>query len=327
MYEQELQVALAAVRDAVVLSEQVAAGLTAEGSMIKQDASPVTVADYGVQAVVHRALAAAFPGDPIVAEEDADDLANPENRVLCDGVMRALEAASSGWSPASVVEHIGRGRHAGGAEGRFWTLDPIDGTKGFLRGDQYAIALALIENGRPVLGVLGCPRLRLPALDGGAATGWICHASAEGAFARPVSGGGSHALRASSVNRTTDLVMCESVESGHSAHDVSAVIATALGIHRAPVRMDSQAKYAAVAAGEADVYLRLPTKASYREKIWDHAAGVLLVQRAGGVVSDVRGVPLDFGRGRTLADNRGVIASAAAVHAGIVAVVAPHFAG
>lgn len=327
MYEKELQIALAAVRDAVVLSEQVAAGLTAEGSMLKQDASPVTVADYGVQAIVHRALAAAFPSDPIVAEEDADDLTNPDNRVLRDGVMGALAAASDGWTPDLVVEHIGRGRHAGGAGGRFWTLDPIDGTKGFLRGDQYAIALALIEQGRPVLGVLGCPRLRLRVLDGGAATGWICHATADGSFAQAVTGGSVHALRASSVASTNDLVMCESVESGHSAHDVSAVIAASLGIHRNPVRMDSQAKYAAVAAGEADVYLRLPTKASYREKIWDHAAGVLLVQRAGGTVSDVLGAALDFGRGRTLADNRGVIASAAAVHGGIVRVVAPHFAG
>ncbi|HMO04281.1 MAG TPA: 3'(2'),5'-bisphosphate nucleotidase [Kiritimatiellia bacterium] len=327
MYEAELQTALSAVRKAIALAEHVAAGLTADGAMTKADASPVTVADYGVQAIIHRALAAAYPGDPIVAEEDADDLTNPGNRVLAAMLMRALEEASSGWTAASVVEHIGRGRHAGGAEGRFWTLDPIDGTKGFLRGDQYAIALALIEQGRPVLGVLGCPRLRLSVLDGGAATGWICHATASGAFAQPIAGGDVHALRTSPVHRTDDLVMCESVESGHSAHDVSALIAGALGLHRAPVRMDSQAKYAAVAAGEADVYLRLPTKSSYREKIWDHAAGAVLVEQAGGTVRDVRGVPLDFSRGRTLADNRGVIASASAVHASIVNVVAPHFPG
>ncbi len=327
MYDTELQVAMAAVHEAMALAEHVAAGLTPDGAMTKADASPVTVADYGVQAIIHRALAAAFPRDPIVAEEDADDLANPDNHVLSSTLMRALDEASSGWTMASVVEHIGRGRHAGGAAGRFWTLDPIDGTKGFLRGDQYAIALALIEQGRPVLGVLGCPRLRLSVLDGGSATGWICHATASGAFAQPMTGGEVRVLRVSSVTRTHDLVMCESVESGHSAHDVSAVIAGALGIHRAPVRMDSQAKYAAVASGEADVYLRLPTKATYREKIWDHAAGVLLVEQAGGTVSDVGGVPLNFGRGRTLADNRGVIASAAAVHAAIVGVVAPHFPG
>ena len=46
-----------------------------------------------------------------------------------------------------ILAAIDRGQHAGGAAGRFWTLDPIDGTKGFLRGGQYAIALALLEGG------------------------------------------------------------------------------------------------------------------------------------------------------------------------------------
>ena len=48
--------------------------------------------------------------------------------------------------------------------GRYWTLDPIDGTKGFLRGDQYAVALGLIDDGEVILGVLGCPNL--PNSDG-----------------------------------------------------------------------------------------------------------------------------------------------------------------
>lgn len=40
-----------------------------------------------------------------------------------------------------------------------WTLDPIDGTKGFLRGEQYAVCLSLIVDAKPVLGVIGCPNL------------------------------------------------------------------------------------------------------------------------------------------------------------------------
>ena len=54
---------------------------------------------------------------------------------------------------------IDKGSYDGGPNGRFWTLDPIDGTKGFLRGEQYAVALALIEDGEVVLGILGCPNL------------------------------------------------------------------------------------------------------------------------------------------------------------------------
>jgi 3'(2'), 5'-bisphosphate nucleotidase len=73
--------------------------------------------------------------------------------------------------------------------------------------------------------------------------------------------------------------------------------------------MDSQCKYAAVAQGDASVYLRLPTSSDYTEKIWDHAAGCLVVTEAGGCVSDVAGRPLDFSRGRTLSANRGVVAT------------------
>ena len=72
---------------------------------------------------------------------------------------------------------------------------------------------------------------------------------------------------------------CESVESGHSSHGHSAQIAARLGISLDPVRLDSQAKYAVVGRGEADIYLRLPTRPGYVERIWDHAAGAIFVAR------------------------------------------------
>ena len=59
-------------------------------------------------------------------------------------------------STQAVCDLIDRG--GGEAEKRFWALDPIDGTKGFLQGDPYAIALALIVDGEIKLGVLGCPK-------------------------------------------------------------------------------------------------------------------------------------------------------------------------
>lgn len=58
-----------------------------------------------------------------------------------------------------MLTAIDRGQYEGGSHGQHWTLDPIDGTKGFVRGGQYAICLALIEDGRVQLGVLGCPNL------------------------------------------------------------------------------------------------------------------------------------------------------------------------
>ena len=114
---------------------------------------------------------------------------------------------------------------------------------------------------------------------------------------------------------------CESVESAHSSHDDAAQIAERLGITAEPYRIDSQCKYAAVARGDASIYLRLPTRADYREKIWDHAAGKFVVERAGGVVTDVTGSSLDFGHGRRLEHNRGIVATDGRFHADVVAAV------
>jgi 3'(2'), 5'-bisphosphate nucleotidase len=98
-------------------------------------------------------------------------------------------------------------------------------------------------------------------------------------------------------------------------------VAELLGIRREPYRIDSQCKYAAVARDDASIYLRLPTRADYREKIWDHAAGKVIVEAAGGRVSDVEGRALDFTHGRTLEANRGVVATAGGIHDEVLAAV------
>ena len=88
--------------------------------------------------------------------------------------------------------------------------------------------------------------------------------------------------------------------------------------------MDSQAKYGAIARAEASAYLRLPSPATpdYREKIWDHAAGALIVKEAGGCVTDIKGEPLDFTRGDRLSANSGVIATNGACHDVILQAIA-----
>jgi 3'(2'), 5'-bisphosphate nucleotidase len=78
--------------------------------------------------------------------------------------------------------------------------------------------------------------------------------------------------------------------------------------------MDSLCKYAIVARGDATFYLRIPSQKSYVEKIWDHAAGYIIVQEAGGKVTDIEGKPLDFATGRLLSKNRGIIASNSRLH-------------
>jgi 3'(2'), 5'-bisphosphate nucleotidase len=96
-----------------------------------------------------------------------------------------------------------------------------------------------------------------------------------------------------------------------------------LGMQQEPRRMDSQAKAVVLAGGAAELVFRLlpAGRPAYREKIWDAAAGSLLVEEAGGRVTDLRGRELDFGAGRELTNNVGVVSSNGLVHEAALAAV------
>lgn len=202
-----------------------------------------------------------------------------------------------------------------------WTLDPIDGTKGFLRGEQYAVCLSLIIDSKVQLGVIGCPNLpQNPANPDGPRGSLFVAVRGQGAEQLTLSGSNPTPLRIPAF-ADSELNTLESVEPAHSSHGFNDRVAQLLNINKPPTRMDSQAKYCALSRGDGGVYLRMPTKAGYREKIWDHAPGSILVEEAGGIVSDSRGLPLDFGLGRTLGQNFGVIAAGNAVHSKVLAAV------
>lgn len=309
-YESEKNIAIQAVQAAAQLCEQVRREIVPE-AIEKKDKSPVTVADFGAQALICRALSTAFPQDAVVGEEDAAELRTPEMAERLAQVTQYVQTVV----PEATAEHVTRWiDHGNGQVGsRYWTLDPIDGTKGFLRGDQYAIALALVEDGEIKVGVLGCPALSFAANQ----TGLLGVAvRGEGATLSPLSGGSAQTIQVVSAGQTDNLRFVESVESGHGDQSRQAAVAKAAGITQDSLRMDSQAKYMAVAAGEAALYLRLPSPKTpdYREKIWDHAAGVILVEEAGGRVTDITGKPLDFSLGAKLVNNQGVVVSNGSIH-------------
>lgn len=320
----ELKAAVAAVRLAATVTQAVQKNLVTKDTLQKKDRSPVTVADFASQAVICKALMGAFPDDPIVGEEDAKELREKGNATLLGSVVGHVISAKGAASPNDVLSWIDRGGATPPADGsmkRYWTLDPIDGTKGFLRAGQYAIALALIEDGQVVFGVLGCPNL--PSADGSGKGVLMVAARGQGAVSLPLESASfdGKSIRVSDITEPSKARFCESVESGHSSHGDSAKIAEILGITAESVRMDSQAKYAAVARGDASIYLRLPTSAEYREKIWDHGGGSIVVEEAGGTVTDAFGKPLDFNHGRKLEQNRGIIATNGTIHDKVVAAV------
>lgn len=309
-YEQEKQIAMEAVRQAATLCETVRLDMVPE-AIEKQDKSPVTVADYGSQAIICRALAAAFPQDSVVGEEDAAALSEPALAPVLASVTAQVNRVIAGATDDDILGWINHGN--GEVAPRYWTLDPIDGTKGFLRGDQYAIALALVVDGDLKVGVLGCPFL---SFEGGKTGLMFVAVRGEGTVMLPLTGGTPQPIQVAEASDTDHMRFVESVESGHGDQTQQKAVAAAAGITAPSIRMDSQAKYAAVAAGQAALYLRLPSPKTpdYREKIWDHAAGVLVVQEAGGRVTDMFGNPLDFAKSARLENNRGVIVSNGAVH-------------
>ncbi len=310
---QELDTALAAVREAGLLCRSVQ-GLIDPGTLEKEDKSPVTVADFGSQALICRALGEAFPEDPVIGEEDSADLRQAGHESTLEQVVGHVRVQR----PEADTDEVCRWIDRGGAKDyspRFWTLDPIDGTKGFLRKMQYAISLALIVEGQIEVAALGCPNLGTELMgDRGAGTVLLAIRGA-GVWQVPLTEKGDPAaVKASGQGDATQIRFCESVESAHSSHSDSARIADKLAIVAEPARLDSQTKYAVVARGEAEAYLRLPRDNKYKEKIWDHAGGVLVVLEAGGRVTDINGKDLDFTQGYTLKNNLGVIVSNGLVH-------------
>ena len=318
----ERRVAIDAVLHAARVCRAVQARLVEGATLAKGDQSPVTVADFGAQAVVSHLLHQHFPVIPLVGEEDADSLRQDAHAPLRAQVMIAVNEVLPGIDQDQVMDAIDRGSYAGGPTGRHWTLDPIDGTKGFLRLEQYAIALALIEDGQVVLGVLGCPSLPHDAADPEGPLGCLFVAvRGQGAFMRTLDDPTERPVRVSAATDPAEVRFCESVEKAHTNQSDSARVAELLGITAPPFRIDSQCKYAAVARGDASIYLRLPTKPGYVERIWDHAAGVAVVTEAGGTVTDVLGQPLDFSLGRGLERNKGVVVTNGPLHDQVVAAV------
>jgi 3'(2'), 5'-bisphosphate nucleotidase len=329
MLEQERDFALELVRGAVQICRMVQTEIT-PGRWDKEDRTPVTVADLAVQAVVSAGLHERFPHDPLMGEEESKELREPKWADLLAQVARHVHVVRREQpETAAILDWIERGQQPINAERRYWVLDPVDGTKGFLRKEQYAIALALIEKGEVLLGVLACPNLPASydtnASGGGIGLGQL-YVAVRGAGAERCDLGPGDAIvsrrpiRVSSIADPALAAWCERVESSDKNHDVTAQVVERVGITIPPRRLDSQAKYAVVARGDAVLYLR-HSLSDYREKVWDHAAGVLITREAGGQVTDIHGRPLDFSRGRQLDANQGIVATNGILHERVLTAV------
>lgn len=308
---------MAAAREAGLLTRRVQAEMVTD-TLTKGDKSPVTVGDFAAQAVVGKRLSEAnLACSVLVGEESAADLRTADGAATLEQVTHFVRTLVPDATAEQVCDWIDIG--AADAGDAYWTLDPIDGTKGFLRGDQYAVALALVEDGKVQLGVLGCPELEQASSAAKGGNGSLLIAKrGEGVFCQtltPLTDEWQQ-LKASPQTDPAGTRMLRSVEKGHTNLGAIDHLAKAMGVTVDPVGMDSQAKYAVLAAGGGEMLVRLLSadRLDYREKVWDQAAGSIVVEEAGGRVTDLDGKSLDFGHGRTLATNRGVVATNGPLH-------------
>ena len=218
-----------------------------------------------------------------------------------------------------MIEALDRGDHAG-EDQRYWVLDPIDGTKGFLRGDQYAVALALVDGGKVVVGVLGCPNLPAPTDVVSDSKGFLFSAAAVAAplhdlltarvrcrpgrqHHRPVTGGCS-ANRWKPPTRPTRSRPASPLVSGSPRPRFASTASASTRWSRAARPRSTCGCPATPATGR-----RSGTTPPAR----------LVLEEAGGRVSDLDGQPLDFSKGRLLGNHRGIVCTNGAIHDQVLA--------
>ncbi len=308
-----LEPVLEAVLQGVALCREVQENFLSKAEKGKND--PVTIADYGAQAIILRALKAHFPNDAVIAEEAGQqflELVQPEQRQQILGLVGGIlgetvdETTMVGW-----LDH-GKGRDAA----RTWVIDPIDGTKGFLNKRHYAVAVGALEGGQVVDGVIGAPAY--PGMEGGQ----LIYTRDGNCFVKPVNGGSERQVQVTDRATPETVRALESVEKGHVGHSRLGRVRQIVGMSEGNVEQaDSMEKYARIAAGDAEVYLRLSRLGSTRpHSVWDHAPGAALVLAAGGKVTGLDNEPLDYSPGAILG-NKGIIGTNGPLHDEFVAAV------
>lgn len=267
----------------------------------KADQTPVTIADLASQAILCRAIASTAPGDRVLAEEDTVDLTDNSRISRIREILEEITCES--FSEGEITNLIGyRGAEKSDAH---WLIDPLDGTKGYIRNLVYAVAMARIENGKPVAGWLSLPgeHDQLAGISNQLFSAFAGKGTMSSELKKP------EILK--SVQTEPGFPAPPLLVTGSRAHGGSQlpdpVIRSGIEVENLPV--DSQAKYAAVATGKVHLYPRRHSRSFGYNFSWDHAAGALIVEEAGGIVTDLYGRKLDFSTDERLKNNCGILAA------------------
>jgi 3'(2'), 5'-bisphosphate nucleotidase len=281
----------------------------------KQDTEPVTLADYGSQAIIGRTLQQHFPDDAVLSEEAGSQFLELTTEAQKAEIINYLtHILDVNVNQTEIVKWLDFGSNV--TTERTWIIDPIDGTKGFINLRHYAVGVGIVENGQATGAIMGTPVYDDDPNDSN--LGALFYIKDGKAYRQRLDSDTAQEIHVS--ERTTDARVVQSFEKKHASKSRMAKVREKAGLSDAHVEeLDSMVKYAMVASGDADVYMRLPNLDNTRpHMVWDHAPGVALVIAAGGKVTDVDGSPLDFSQGRTL-PNRGMLVSNGKFHDRLVA--------
>ncbi|KAK9681778.1 hypothetical protein RND81_10G027200 [Saponaria officinalis] len=327
-YYKELEAAVNVVHKACRICVDVQKSLFSDDRRVleKNDNTPVTIADFSVQALISLELGKLFPSIPLVAEEDSAFL---RSNNLADAVVNVLNDNSSfsynQLTNDEVLLAIDRGGNNAVAfdekPATYWVLDPIDGTRGFLKGGNamYVVGLALIVEGEIVLGVMGCPNWQESFNDRSASdiqeteseSGIIMAAHAGcGTWKMKLSGlidglmGTNSSWVKCFVNECStvhEACFCIPESQTWDSLPVSKSFRETSGPNNVeggkivllPTCCGSLCKYLTVASGRASIFI-LRSRTRTIIKAWDHAVGMICVHEAGGKVTDWNGNQIDL---------------------------------
>ncbi|XP_027163637.1 putative PAP-specific phosphatase, mitochondrial isoform X1 [Coffea eugenioides] len=361
VYYKHLEAAVDVVERACRLCVHVKKSLfSSDGSILeKNDQTPVTIADFGVQALVSLEMSKLFPSIPLVAEEDSMFLCTNN---LVDAVVDVLADRATSRDKLTqddVLEAIDRGGKDAYAFGpkpaTYWVLDPIDGTRGFVRGSEalYVVGLALVVDGEIVLGVMGCPNWQESHPDKSSSKNQENENAVSMSGIIMISHIGCGTWR-NTLWETTNMmgglldnwIRCF-VDDCQIVHEARFCIPDSQTWESLPLSLlynatteaeyvgskevlllpaccGSLCKYLMVASGRASVFIQ-GAKAGKVIKAWDHAVGIICVHEAGGKVTDWRGSELDFAadqvKRRIIFPSGGVLVTNDSLHQAILEII------
>ncbi|EPP37011.1 hypothetical protein BOKEGFJH_00602 [Chlamydia avium] len=258
----------------------------------KSDGSFVTPADYGVQFCLQKKLCLAFPHIPFIGEEILDPT---HDQHKCSKILEFIHALDPEVTDQDLLETPLTEQDPSSL---YWLVDPIDGTAGFIKNRFFAIALSLIHNNQPILAVMACPSPDLHTFK--------IYSAAKN-YGASLFGSAIQGRRCLEAGKTMTGKFCEaSLAARNQQHHSTRLLSLSLPGQPQAYRVDSQYKYAMVAEGIVDFFIRYPFAISHT-RAWDHIPGAFLVEEAGGVVTDIFGHALNSRKDNFTLENHPVI--------------------